>query len=198
MPEFKYNKKCYSVDMKHFTSLNNPEIVNLLKAGAIGVLRTDTLYGVVADANNEAAVQRVYKLKERSEHKSPIVLVSSKNQLFDDVSPEITSLLADIWPGPVSVIIPSTEAPLWIRRDNDSVAYRLPNSEELQQLVAQTGPLIAPSANLEGEQPAMTISKAVEYFGDQVDFYVDGGEVIDPHPSQLLLVASNGGVTRLR
>ena len=184
--------------MKHFTSINTPEIADLLKAGAIGILRTDTLYGVVADATNEAAVRRVYELKERSEHKSPIVLISSEDQVFDEVSPGITALLGDVWPGPVSVIIPSSHAPLWIRRDNDSVAYRLPNNEDLQQLISQTGPLIAPSANREGEQPATTIDEAKNYFGDAVDFYVDGGEVIDVSPSQLLLIGNSGRVTRLR
>lgn len=184
--------------MKHFTSINNSEIVDLLKAGAIGVLRTDTLYGVVADAKNETAVQRVYKLKERSEHKSPIVLISSKAQVFDEVPAEITTLLEDVWPGPVSVIIPSSKAPLWIRRGNDSVAYRLPNNLDLQQLIGQTGPLIAPSANPEGKPPAMTIAEAEAYFGDGVDFYVDGGAVTNASPSQLLLVGNNGGVTRLR
>lgn len=184
--------------MKYFTSINHPEIVNLLKAGAIGVLRTDTLYGVVASAANEAAVQRVYELKERSEHKSPIVLISNKSQVFDEVPAEVDALLVDVWPGPVSVIIPSSKAPLWVRRGNDSVAYRLPNSDELQQLVNQTGPLIAPSANPEGEQPAMSIDEAKNYFGDDVDFYVDGGEVTNASPSQLLLVGNDGGVTRLR
>ena len=184
--------------MKHFTSINNLEVVNLLKAGAIGILRTDTLYGVVADAKNEAAVQRVYKLKERSEHKSPIVLISNKAQVFDDVPSNITKLLEDVWPGPVSVIIPSSKAPLWIRRDNDSVAYRLPNNTDLQQLIAQTGALIAPSANPEGKPPAMSVAEAKVYFGDDVDFYIDGGVVSDASASQLLLVGNNGGVTRLR
>lgn len=184
--------------MKNFTTVTDPEIITLLKAGAIGVLRTDTLYGVVASADNEAAVQRVYGLKSRDEQKSPIVLISDKTQVYDDVLPHIETLLADVWPGPVSVIIPSINAPLWIRRNNDSVAYRMPRNTSLQQLVQQTGPLIAPSANPEGQPPAMSINEAKNYFGDKVDFYVDGGVVTDASPSQLLLIGANGEVTRLR
>ena len=184
--------------MKYFTSLSSHEIVDLLQAGAIGVLRTDTLYGVVAKADNEHAVQRVYNLKNRNEQKSPIMLISSKHQVYDNVLPEIDALLTKVWPGPVSVIIPSTQAPLWIRRNNDSVAYRLPNNTDLQRLVHQTGPLIAPSANPEGKPPALSIEDAKDYFGDNVDFYVDGGIVTDAIPSQLLLVGNNGGITRLR
>lgn len=184
--------------MKLFTSVNHPEVAALLKAGSIGVIRTDTLYGVVADAQNEAAVQRVYALKDRSEHKSPIVLINAKKQLFDEVPKEISELLNNVWPGPVSVIIPSSRAPLWIRRGNDSVAYRLPNNEQLQQLLAVTGPLIAPSANPEGQPPAMSIDEAKNYFGYSVDFYVENGVVTDDTPSQLLLVGNNAEVTRLR
>jgi len=184
--------------MQYFTSIDSPEIVDLLNAGSIGVLRTDTLYGVVARADSEQAVRRVYELKDRSEHKSPIVLVSSRTQLFDQTDSQVNALLDKVWPGPVSVIVPSALAPLWIRRDNDSVAYRLPGNQSLQRLIEQTGPLIAPSANPEGKQPAMTIKEVYEYFGDEVDFYVDGGQVTDTNPSQLLLVGNNGGVTRLR
>jgi L-threonylcarbamoyladenylate synthase len=184
--------------MKRFTSVNNPEVVQLLRAGGIGVLRTDTLYGVVASASNEAAVRRVFELKGRSENKSPIVLISENKQLFDPIHRTIEAVLGKVWPGPVSVIIPSKRAPLWIRRGNDSVAYRLPNNNDLRALIEQTGPLIAPSANPQGEVPAMTSDEAYKYFGDQVDFYVDGGQVTDSSPSQLLLIGDNGKVTRLR
>ena len=167
-------------------------------AGGIGVLRTDTLYGVVAKASDEIAVKRVYDLKERAEHKSPIVLISSQTQIVDTVSPTLKTKLNEAWPGPVSVIIPSSQAPLWIRRGNESVAYRLPNNEGLRQLIEQTGPLIAPSANPEGLAPAMNIEEAESYFGDNVDFYVDGGIVTEALPSQLLKITNNGEVTRLR
>ncbi len=184
--------------MKHFTSVNDPEIVRLLNAGAIGILRTDTLYGVVAKADNETAVQRVYEMKGRDETKSPIVLISNQTQMLDPVLPIFETQLDSLWPGPVSVIIPSTLAPHWIRRGNDSVAYRLPNDANLRQLLEQTGPLIAPSANPEGLPPAMNIKEAQAYFGNSVNFYVDGGAVIDSSPSRLIRITNDGEVTRLR
>lgn len=182
----------------HFTSVNDPKITHLLNAGGIGVLRTDTLYGVVARADNEQAVQRVYELKGRDDNKSPIVLVSDRSQLFDSVTPDIDSLLNEKWPGQVSVIIPSVNAPNWIRRGNNSVAYRLPANNELRMLLSNTGPLIAPSANPQGQAPAMNIAEAEVYFGANVDFYVDGGTVIDATPSQLLRVSQDGETVRLR
>ena len=184
--------------MKHFISVNDPEIVRLLNEGGIGILRTDTLYGVVAKASDESAVQRVYELKERAEHKSPIVLIGNQTQIVDMVSPTLEARLGEVWPGPVSVIIPSTQAPLWIRRGNASVAYRLPNNDELRRLIEQTGPLIAPSANPEGLVPAMNIEQAEAYFGDNVDFYIDGGMVTEAAPSQLIRISNDGEVNRLR
>src|SRR6476620_12717223 len=59
-------------DMKLFTSVNQPEIIDILARGGVGIVRTDTLYGIIADANNESAVRRVYELKGRDDDKSPI------------------------------------------------------------------------------------------------------------------------------
>ena len=162
------------------------------------MLRTDTLYGVVARADNEKAVERVYELKDRDSRKSPIVLIASPDQLWDTPPEAAERIIEESWPGPVSIILPSLKAPVWIRRDNDSVAYRLPANDALQNLVRQTGPLIAPSANPEGQAPAMSLKEAQDYFGDQVDFYIDGGVVESATPSRLIKVGEDGATERLR
>ncbi|HRJ06019.1 MAG TPA: L-threonylcarbamoyladenylate synthase [Candidatus Saccharibacteria bacterium] len=184
--------------MKRFTTVNSSDVIDLLRSGAVGILRTDTLYGIVCRADNQAAVERIYRLKDRSEHKSPIVLVASVDQLFDVPSEKAAELLKSVWPGPVSVILPSNAAPKWLRRENDSIAYRLPAVEPLLNLILQTGPLIAPSANPEGQVPAMTVDEAYDYFGESVDFYVDGGFVEDNTPSKLIRVNENGDTERIR
>ena len=56
----------------------------------------------------------------------------------------------------------------------------------------QTGPLITSSANQPGESPATTIQEAINYFGDSVDFYVDGGEIKDVLPSTIIRPSANG------
>lgn len=184
--------------MHSFADKNNQKIVELLQSGAIGIIRTDTLYGIVASATNEEAVQRIYELKGRDDDKSPIVLISHASQLFDNPSDAEKKTLEEHWPGKVSIILASKSAPIWIRRGNDSVAYRLPADEGLTRLLEQTGPLIAPSANPQGLPPAMSVSEAAEYFGESVDFYVDEGPVEDNHPSKLLRVNRDGTTERLR
>ena len=90
-------------------SLLDPRVVSCLTGGGIVVSRTDTLYGVLARADDEAAVARVYALKDRSEHKSPIVLVSDHDQLHDTPPAATIELMNEKWPGPVS-ISPTTRA----------------------------------------------------------------------------------------
>jgi L-threonylcarbamoyladenylate synthase len=172
-------------------------VVRLLKTGGIGVVRTDTLYGLVAVANNDVAVERVFATKGRANEKAPIVLISAMNQIFDQIDTSVGDRLAQVWPGKNSIILPSRRAPDWITRGNQSVAYRLPDSPELCALIDKTGPLVAPSANPEGLTPAMTIHQAENYFGDKVDFYVDSGEVTDDAPSKLFRFGQNG-MERLR
>lgn len=179
-------------------SLSHPEVTDILRSGGIGVVRTDTLYGIVARADDEQAVERVYALKHRNPQKSPIVLISDASQMYDGFPTDYQAIIGERWPAKTTMIFPSTQAPLWLRRDNGSVAYRLPHHEELKALIEKTGPLIAPSANPEGLTPAMTIAEAKAYFGDAVDFYVDGGTVTDDSPSRIIRFAENGDVEELR
>ncbi len=184
--------------MKFFLERDQAAIVDWLMAGKVAVVRTDTLYGLVCRADNQAAVERVYRVKGRDGDKSPIVLIATSQQLFDTPSDETQLLLDTVWPGKTSVVIATNQAPHWIERGNGSVAYRLPEHTWLQSLLSQTGPLVAPSANPQGQPPARNVEQAIAYFGDDVDFYVDGGEVTDDTPSRLLRMAADGRIERLR
>lgn len=132
--------------MKRVSDVNDPFVVQILLAGGVVVLRTDTLYGILAVAGNQGAVQRVYEIKGRTDTKSPIVLIADSGDMFDEYDTSVLETLKDLWPGPRSIILPATTAPSWITRGNGSVAYRVPNRDDLRHLLTQTGPLIAPSA----------------------------------------------------
>lgn len=175
-------------------------IAEQLKSGAIGVIPTDTLYGLVCCALNEESVDRVYALRERDVDKPCITLISDLDQLnlFNIVpSSRDREYLSRVWPGKVSVTLPidATSFP-YLHRGKDSLAFRLPNDEALRNLIRQTGPLIAPSANPQGKVPAATIEEARMYFGDRADFYVDGG-TLRSEPSTLIRF-DNGKVVVLR
>lgn len=184
--------------IRQVTDVLDPLVATTLTGGGLVVVRTDTLYGVLASASNEAAVRKVYELKNRNAAKSCIVLISELKQLYDQPSSAQQSALTTQWPGKVSIILPAPDAPRWLQAPDGSVAYRMPDDETLRTLIAKTGPLIAPSANLEGESPARNINEAIQYFGSGVDCYVDGGLVDDDTPSQLLRISTSGLVERLR
>lgn len=169
-------------------------LVATLLDGGIAVIRTDTLYGIVARADDKQAVEKVYAAKGRNPGKSCIVLVDHPTRAYG----ELDGVELE-WDEPTSVLIESPTAPLWLLRENSLIAHRLPNVEWLREVIRQTGPLIAPSANPEGMPPAMNIAAARTYFGDLVDMYVDGGDVpATSAPSRLLRIHVDGKVERLR
>lgn len=183
------------------TEMKDTELRNLittLKGGGIAIVRTDTLYGIVARADDEAAVARVYAVKNRAPHKSCIILVGSAEQAYGNVE-ELEKDIKAMSDTPTSFLLEASSAPHWLLRQNTYLAHRLPAIDWLRRVARETGPLIAPSANPEGEPPARTIDEAKAYFGDQVDFYLDGGEVpVDTPPSRLVRIEPDGAMTRLR
>jgi L-threonylcarbamoyladenylate synthase len=156
------------------------EIVKLLRQDAVGVLPTDTLYGIVTSAFSKRSVERIYEIKGRDDHKPFIILISSLADLKKfgiAVTPEQKKFLAAVWPGPVSVILPCKQKKFsYLHRGSNSLAIRFPADRLLQAIIKKTGPLVAPSANPQGKQPAETSAAAQAYFEDAVDFYVSGSK----------------------
>lgn len=163
--------------------------INALKNGGVGVLPTDTLYGLVGSALMPDTVERIYQLKERNTHKPLIVLIADIDDLEQfgiALSLPLRAELENYWPGPYSIILPTIDDQFeYLSRNTDTIAFRLPDNDELHELIRKVGPLVAPSANIEGLPPATNIVAAKKYFGSDVDFYVDGGELAGK-PSTLL------------
>jgi L-threonylcarbamoyladenylate synthase len=175
--------------MKQASSRTDSEIIALLKRGAVGVLPTDTVYGVVASAAHPAAIERLYEIRDRSSLKGCITLIAHEDQLDEFVAwNEFDRQLAStFWPGPVSIILSVGEqTPEHLHPVDGTLAFRLPADEDLLALLRQVGPLLAPSANPPDLPPATTLAQAYRYFGDAVDFYVDAGDLSANQPSTLI------------
>lgn len=185
--------------MKIYDERLHPEVIHCLKNGGVAVLRTDTLYGVVASVLSRSAVERVYKLRHRNEKKACIVLIANESHLPTRPPIYAEQMLKQVWPGSVTVILPVDDVvPEWLHRGLKSLAFRVPADPELRKLLLKTGPLIAPSANTEGSPPAETIDEAIAYFGEGVDIYVNNGIVKKGKPSKLLRPLPDGTIERLR
>lgn len=163
--------------MKIFSSMDDPAVSDLISFGAVGILPTDTVYGIVCDANKPAAVARLYKLKPRAD-KVGTTIAGSIDQLVDlGLKRRYLKAVEQYWPGPVSVIIPCSEEFNYLNKGRRSLAVRIPSDENLQELLSKVGPLLTTSANEPDMPIAVNLKEAQAYFNDEVDFYVDGGDM---------------------
>jgi L-threonylcarbamoyladenylate synthase len=154
------------------------EVVKLLTRGGIGLLPTDTIYGLSCSALNKAAVGRIHKIKRRSKTKPFVVLISRIEQLNDlgiittDAAPALR-----YWPGKLTLVCEAAKAPGWLQMGTGTLAVRQPEHLELRELMDKVGPIVSTSANLSGGQSAENAKQAKEYFADKLDFYVDVGNL---------------------
>jgi len=165
----------------------------LLSEGAIGVIPTDTIYGICASAFNKKAVEKVYKLRKRNPQKPCIILISSIEDLkkFDvKLKKWQRKVLKKVWPSKISVILQCNSPKFfYLHRGTKTLAFRLPKNKLILEILKISGPLIAPSANFEGENPAQTINEAKKYFKNNV-FYLNRGK-LESKPSTIIDLTSN-------
>jgi L-threonylcarbamoyladenylate synthase len=182
--------------LSYNTSQFDDHIVALLKNGGVGLLPSDTIYGLSCRALDAKAVERVHKLKGRDGKKSFVLLVSNISQLEElGITENDAAIIKDLWPGPVSVIFEAPQAPKWLSRDH-TLAVRLPANEGLCSLISQVGPLVSTSANLHGRTPAETVEQARALFGEHLDFYIDAG-IRRGNPSTIVKI-TNGKMEIIR
>jgi L-threonylcarbamoyladenylate synthase len=163
----------------------------LSKPGTVGLIPTDTIYGLAARASDRQAVSRLYELKKR-DNKPGTIIASSVDQLVDlGLKRRYLSAVADYWPGPLSVIIPCGAELEYLHLGKNGLAVRLPDSPELVALLKSVGPLLTSSANITSKPPATNIEDAKSYFDGKLDFYVDGGDLSNHQASTIVRVVDD-------
>ncbi|OGJ01973.1 hypothetical protein A3I95_01550 [Candidatus Nomurabacteria bacterium RIFCSPLOWO2_02_FULL_44_12] len=162
---------------------SDPNLLKVLKGDGVVVMPTDTLYGIVGRAQNASTVEKIYKIKKRSPEKKLINLIAD----WEDIK----KFRID----PKKFKIPQFNEPTSVILED--ISFRLPQNENLRELIRKTGPLVAPSANPEDLPPAQNIDEARKYFGNQVDLYIDGG-TITARASKVIRLHADGSITILR
>ncbi len=179
---------------------NGEELISTLKSGGLVVMPTDTLYGVVGSSLNKETVERIYDVRGRDENKPCIILIGDLSQLkkFSIEITEEQKKIIESSSRPTSFVLDCvSEKFTYLHRGNKTLAFRIPQNSNLKNLLHETGPLSAPSANLQGLPPATNIQQAKKYFGDKIDMYIDGGE-INGEPSRVIRLHSDGTTEVLR
>ena len=158
-----------------------------LRAGNLVIFPTETVYGLGADATNQAAVTRIYEVKDRPANHPLIVHISSANTL-DKWAREIPGyakkLAAVFWPGPMTLILPKTDLVKdFISGSQDSVGVRVPSHTVALALLKEFELLgglgiAAPSANRFGKLSPTTVMDAQSELASYLktaDLILDGG-----------------------
>lgn len=164
---------------------------DLRKPGSVGVIPTDTVYGLAARAEDAEAVKRLYKLKSREQKPGTVIAASIEQLATLGLKRRYLTAVEQFWPGAVSVVIPCSTELDNLTQGVRSLAVRIPDRSDLLQLLQATGPLLTSSANLPGRPPAENIAQAKQYFGESVDFYADGGDLAGHQPSTVIRVVDD-------
>jgi L-threonylcarbamoyladenylate synthase len=155
------------------------EAARLLQEGKVVAIPTETVYGLAAVASNPDAVEKIYRLKNRPRD-NPLIIhlhdVLELRNYMDEMPPAVKALADKFWPGPLTIVLPVKEGVVLpsVSAGLRTQAFRVPNHALTRALIAQTGPLVAPSANLSGRPSTVSPEQVEQDFG--ADFPVlDGG-----------------------
>ena len=152
----------------------------VIKQGRLVVFPTETVYGIGADATDEAAVSAIFTAKGRPSDNPLIVHVSAPSdaEKYAYTSPLYFKIAEKFMPGPITVIMPSREIiPKKTRGGLDTVAIRCPSSEIARALTSfSKKPIAAPSANLSGSPSPTSAKHVIDDMQGRVDVIIDGGD----------------------
>jgi L-threonylcarbamoyladenylate synthase len=176
----------------------------LLRAGHLVALPTETVYGLAARADSEAAVAAIYRAKGRPDFNPLIVHVASlaAAQALAQWDDRAEALAAQFWPGPLTMVLPLRQgaaiAPA-VTAGLPTIALRMPDHPAMQGVLAAAGvPLAAPSANRSGAVSPTEARHVIESLGSRIDAVLDGGACRSGLESTIVALRPGGGWHMLR
>lgn len=157
------------------------EAVARIRAGEVVVVPTDTVYGLVSRFDISA---KIGQLKSRLDPKPLLILAASLDQvkeLIDELPPRFEEIARKVWPGPVSIVVPTSLVSKEMRAGLPSAGFRIPDHPLLLELLKQTGPLASSSANVTDQPPACSAEEV------RLDLPIlDGGPCKYGEPSAII------------
>jgi L-threonylcarbamoyladenylate synthase len=186
-----------------FSAVTLDHITQVLEAGQLVVLPTDTVYGLAAALKCPEAVARIYEVKRRPPER-PIALLVDRIEDVETVAAEISPiakrLMEKFWPGGLTIALPRRpEIPDIVTAGGPTVAVRLPNHPVPRALIRRLrAPLPTTSANRSGNPSPLTARQALVEIGADVAAILDGGPSPGGVESTVIdLTASQPRITRV-
>lgn len=196
----------------HITSDHDIDLIKeaamTLKIGGLVAFPTETVYGIGANALDEAIVKKIYEAKCRPSDNPLIVHVGDAEDVekyVKTISIEAKALMDAFWPGPLTLIFDKNELiPEGITGGLSTVAIRVPAHPIARAIIKASGlPIAAPSANTSGKPSPTIAAHVIEDLDGRVDMIVDGGDATIGLESTVLDLTSNtpmilrpGGITK--
>jgi L-threonylcarbamoyladenylate synthase len=182
--------------------MDTDQAVNYLKEGKLILSATDTIWGIMCDATSEKAVEKVYQLKNRSETKSMVCMVSDLNMLDQFLEKKIEIPEEHINDKrPTTIIYPNPKgiAKNVISSDN-AVAIRIVKHYFCTSLIAAFGkPVVSTSANISGQAHPKKFDEICDEIIKGVDLIIDlDKNLISNNPSRIIKITPSGVLTTLR
>jgi L-threonylcarbamoyladenylate synthase len=153
---------------KAIACIKNEEVVGI---------PTETVYGIGVDPLSQAAVDKIFNLKERDENKPLSILVHSFHDLIKlKIISKVPEIVELYWPGPLTIIVESelNFADGVGTKNPNSIGVRVPDNELTLELLKKTGPLAVTSANISGQEDITNEKDAESVFGDKIGHYLQG------------------------
>lgn len=153
---------------------------DLLRAGELVAIPTETVYGLAADALNGKAVASIFEAKGRPADNPLIVHIADLSQwekLVSDIPSQAKALAKAFWPGPLTMVLPKADCiPKEVSAGLSTVAVRMPSHPIARSLITLSGcPLAAPSANRSGIPSPTEARRVMEDMSGRIAAVVDGG-----------------------
>ncbi|MBE6762878.1 MAG: threonylcarbamoyl-AMP synthase [Ruminococcaceae bacterium] len=171
------------MDTLHLTNTTDDitKAGQLLKAGELVAIPTETVYGLAANALDAQAVAGIFAAKERPADNPLIVHIDDKDtvySLWETVTEEAKALMDAFWPGPLTIILPRAACvPDIVSAGLPTVAVRMPSHETARAIIRAAGvPLAAPSANRSGSPSPTTAARVAADMDGRIAAVVDGGD----------------------
>jgi L-threonylcarbamoyladenylate synthase len=178
--------------------------LEVLAAGGTILYPTDTIWGLGCDATNTKAVEKVYRITNRSEAKSLIVLLDHIDNLatYIEKVPDITGDLLNSITNPVTIIYSNARklAPNVIAADG-TIAIRIVKDDFCNELIRRFGkPIVSTSANISGFDPPVVFSQIAVEIKDSVDYTVSYKQeyFTRAKPSTIIRLSDDGMYTIIR
>jgi len=182
------------ISFRNFQKVAN-KIEKFLREDKVIICPTDTVYGLIAEATDKKAVEKIFKIKKRAKNKPVPIFIKdiSAAKKLAKINEKQEAFLKLVWPGKITVVLNRKKSRLY-GVDKKTIALRIPNHKLVNKLLKKIKkPLIGTSANISARPASVRIKEVIKQFQNQKqkpDLIIDAGNLKPAKPSKVIDLTS--------